>query len=565
MKKSLKLSLKIIITLAILAMIALRMVLYANQFISENGLKKLFFADIASGTVGTCNWTIDADGLLTIGPGTLTYTPTYENYATLNNYPIGDGPWHDYASQVTGVNFSGTVTLGTGQSSVSLFRDFVNLTYIKNFDNFNTENAQSMAGMFFNCQKLESISPGNTIGSYIDFGNSFYTPNLTNMSYMFYNCKSATLISFKNSRIDTSNVVTGMQGLFRECRSLQSMNLSKFNTRNVNNMAHFFDGCNELSKVVYGNTFYTDEVTSMGWFFKYCKKLRSVSFPDYFNTEKLTNVNNMFSNCYSLITIDISHLNTENATNFDSMFQYCTRLEHLNIESLNTSNATSMKAMFKEDILLKDIQFGSGFSTSHVTDMENMFYGCSRLSSLDLSSFDTSAVNNMHGMFYQTKAMNEVVLSSNFSFKGNGITDSEKWAILNSPFDSPEKYKDLELDTPYTGKWIKSDHTGNAYTAKKLRDIYDGSTMSGTWVWEEGKKIKYAVQIYGINQDEDENGNPLGLTFGPATGADYNNSYVTHEYEETSSGSGTYYVKIVTHTISYDMTETTSFEYLSFM
>ena len=70
--------------------------------------------------------------------------------------------------------------------------------------------------------------------------------------------------------------------------------------------------------------------------------------------------------------------------------------------------------------------------------------------------------------------------------------------------------------------------------------------------------MKYAVQIYGIKDDGDELGQPLGLTFGPATGDNYNNKYVTHRYEETSSGSGVYNVIIVTHTVAEDGTETTT-------
>ena len=76
--------------------------------------------------------------------------------------------------------------------------------------------------------------------------------------------------------------------------------------------------------------------------------------------------------------------------------------------------------------------------------------------------------------------------------------------------------------------------------------------------WKKNVDIKYAVQIYGINQDVDENENPLGLTFGPAFGDNYNNKYVTHKYEETSTGSGVYYVKIVTHTVAANGTETSS-------
>lgn len=74
--------------------------------------------------------------------------------------------------------------------------------------------------------------------------------------------------------------------------------------------------------------------------------------------------------------------------------------------------------------------------------------------------------------------------------------------------------------------------------------------------------VSYAVQIYGINEDVDANGDTLGLTFGPATGDNYNNKYVTHRYEETSSGSGVYNVIIQTHTVAANGDETTTEEVL---
>ena len=74
--------------------------------------------------------------------------------------------------------------------------------------------------------------------------------------------------------------------------------------------------------------------------------------------------------------------------------------------------------------------------------------------------------------------------------------------------------------------------------------------------------INYGVQIYGINEDVDSSGNPIGLTFGPATGDDYNNKYVTHEYEELTANPGYYYVKIITHTVASSGDEVTEEEYL---
>ena len=106
-----------------------------------------------------------------------------------------------------------------------------------------------------------------------------------------------------------------------------------------------------------------------------------------------------------------------------------------------------------------------------------------------------------------------------------------------------------------------ADGTGRSYNDKQqITDEIAGGgalTLYAQWYDSSLTKVKYAVQIYGINQDVDANNETIGLTFGPATGTNsYQNKYVTHEYEETSEGSGEYYVKIVTHTVAANGTET---------
>lgn len=53
-------------------------------------------------------------------------------------------------------------------------------------------------------------------------------------------------------------------------------------------------------------------------------------------------------------------------------------------------------------------------------------------------------------------------------------------------------------------------------------DAWDGTALS------DSGPVKYAVAIYGIGQDVDQNGNTKGITFGPALGANYVNSYKSH-------------------------------------
>ena len=69
----------------------------------------------------------------------------------------------------------------------------------------------------------------------------------------------------------------------------------------------------------------------------------------------------------------------------------------------------------------------SKFNTEKVTDMSNMFYGCQKLSSLDLSNFNTEKVENMMGMFFSCSALTSLDLS-NFNTK--------KVRYMNSMFNA---------------------------------------------------------------------------------------------------------------------------------
>ena len=57
------------------------------------------------------------------------------------------------------------------------------------------------------------------------------------MSYMFYECSSLTSLNLSN--FNTNNV-NNMSCMFWYCSSLTSFNLSNFNTNNVNDMICMF-------------------------------------------------------------------------------------------------------------------------------------------------------------------------------------------------------------------------------------------------------------------------------------------------------------------------------------
>ena len=61
---------------------------------------------------------------------------------------------------------------------------------------------------------------------------------------------------------------------------------------------------------------------------------------------------------------------------------------------------------------LTQINFNNNFNTSKVTSMYTMFYSCSSLTSLDLSSFNTSKVTSMYMMFLSCSSLTSLDLSS---------------------------------------------------------------------------------------------------------------------------------------------------------
>ena len=68
--------------------------------------------------------------------------------------------------------------------------------------------------------------------------------------------------------------------------------------------------------------------------------------------------------------------------------------------------------MFYNRSKLTLIEFGSGFNTSNVTDMHELFRGCNKLTSLNVSSFNTSNVQRMDAMFYGCSGLTSLDVSS---------------------------------------------------------------------------------------------------------------------------------------------------------
>ena len=80
------------------------------------------------------------------------------------------------------------------------------------------------------------------------------------------------------------------------------------------------------------------------------------------------------------------------------LFYNCSNLQNVDLSSFNAQNVTNMSYMFYNCSNLQNVDLSS-FNAQNVTNIHGMFYKCSNLKSLDLSSFNAQNVTDMSCMF----------------------------------------------------------------------------------------------------------------------------------------------------------------------
>ncbi|MCD7752497.1 MAG: BspA family leucine-rich repeat surface protein [Lachnospiraceae bacterium] len=189
--------------------------------------------------------------------------------------------------------------------------------------------------------------------------------------------------------------VTDMSFMFccgeeeKNCGSeLVYLDISGFDTSNVENMSWMFAGCSLTELDV--SHFDTSKVTSMqNMFYNLGVSELDVSG---FDTGNVTDMSRMFGCCFNLTELDVSGFDTGNVTDMSGMFDNCYNLSELDVSHFDTGNVKNMQSMFFECENLVDLDV-SGFNTSNCTNMAGMFSGCANLS-VDVSGFDFSLIDS---------------------------------------------------------------------------------------------------------------------------------------------------------------------------
>ena len=360
-------------------------------------------------------------------------------------------------ANVTKVVFNPSFAGARPTSTYVWFFSMTNLVSITGMEYLNTSQVTTMSHMFQYCTGLTSLDLSH-----------FNTSQVTDMAYMFMNCSGLTSLDLGNFN---SSQVTDMTAMFYGCRGLTSLDLSNFNSSNVKEMSRMFNGCSGLTSLDLSN-FNTSKVTDMLRMFDSCSNLTTIYAGSDWNTDAVTDSWNMFKNCTSLVggqgtTYDENHIEKEyahidggerNPGYFTDAYAtmpyacytpdnttltfYCDNQRRLRLGTtynLNTgfnepdwyiddTYKSVTQAVFDPSFAdalptsthrwfwgmdnLLSISGMEHLNTSQVTNMTWMFYGCSGLTSLDLSNFNTSQVTNMTWMFDGCSGLTSLDLSN---------------------------------------------------------------------------------------------------------------------------------------------------------
>ena len=268
--------------------------------------------------------------------------------------------------------------------------------------------------IYFNDTKIDKIdyikeysfpSEGNYTIKYILNGDLF-------LDNMFKNIDSVQSIEFKNSSNSKVKILS-MKSTFEGCKNLDRILFTEsFDTSELKSTSKLF--YNSGIKEINFSKFDTKNVEDMSYMFSHCESLTSLNL-DYFSTQNALNMSYMFSDL-NLTNIPIINLDTKNAKSMDYMFSNDYLVTVLNTSNFNTENVQTMKGMFYNCSSLEEV-YPQAFNTKKVTDFDYMFKNCKSIRELNLTSFYTVNCNKFNGMFDGCPRMKILILDKIDAFE----------------------------------------------------------------------------------------------------------------------------------------------------
>lgn len=237
------------------------------------------------------------------------------------------------------------------------------------------------------------------------------------------------------------------------------------------NASHFFDGCiNETFEL--GN-FYIWKMTDT------------------------TNAYMMFMNATNLKRINggREQWDISRAWTLGYMFCNCTSLEEFpwGASNINTRSCQRMYSMFSNCVSLTDFSFLKNWDTSNVTDMSNMFNGCTSMTNIDISNWDMDNVETVDAMFARCINLEEIKVKPytdwNDGSKGTGV----------NLFNTDEKLPNWDgtVDITKANTWPLGYFSYEPVAPTKFEmHIKDANSWSNSTIYQKINGVWIEMEVY---------------------------------------------------------------------
>ena len=179
-----------------------------------------------------------------------------------------------------------------------------------------------------------------------------------------------------------------------------------------------------------------DKLTNASYMFSGCENIINLDL-SYFNTSEINKMSNMFS-YMNLENIDLPIFNTKNIMTMKDMFAYCNSLRNIKLRFFNTSKIDDMRGMFQYCKKLKNVEFSSS-NDINVGKLDDMFDSCENLEEVDLSTFIFSKKTTVESIFHKCTNLYKVGI--------NDINDGKQKMIeqINKEIDKEIKIAELSI------------------------------------------------------------------------------------------------------------------------
>ena len=318
---------------------------------------------------------------------------------------------------ITGLEYLNTSDVTNMEYMFSACNELTSL----DLSHFNTEEVTFMGGMFIHCNKIKSLDL-----------RSFNTAKVRGMRNLFALCHALQTI-YVGDGWSTASVSDDFQ-MFMECNSLVGGMGTTFDPAHIRSEYAHIDGGPDNPGYFTGNeayAVYTAENTTLTFYYDIDRSSRAgttydlntgynkpgwqtdetyetvtkVVFDPSFADARPTTTFSWFHVMRELESITgLRYLNTSEVTNMEEMFCYCIKLTSLDLSHFNTAKVTKMYGMFDGCSGLTTLDL-SGFNPPRMAETSSMFAYCTNLRTIYGRNWDTSIVSNSLNMFYRCNSL----------------------------------------------------------------------------------------------------------------------------------------------------------------